>query len=246
MSYTNQATATMTNSFPLDAEPGMSMSNFLVSSVHDMKNSLSVMASFLESALAQAPDQSAPLYRQTSQALYESQRINDHLIQLLALYKIEQDFYPFDPQEQNLAELVNDALSRVANLAHSHGVSLEYECPDDLNGWVDYELILGVLVQALHNALHYTRDSVLCLIAADPRGGITIRVEDNGPGFPDFLLQQGTSRDRGVSFETGSTGLGLYFAAIVAGLHRSGERGGSTHLENGGHLGGGCFCLELP
>lgn len=236
----------MTDRFPQDAAPGMSMSNFLVSSVHDMKNSLSVMSSFLESALAQAPDPATPLYRQTSQALYESQRINDHLIQLLALYKIEQDFYPFDPQEQNLAELANDALSRVANLARSNGVSLEYECPDDLYGWVDYELILGVLVQALHNALHYTHDSVLCLITADPRGGITIRVEDNGPGFPDFLLQQGTSRDSGVSFETGSTGLGLYFAAVVAGLHRGGERRGSTHLENGGQLGGGCFCLELP
>jgi len=236
----------MTDSLPLDAAPGMSMSNFLVSSVHDMKNSLSVMASFLESALAQAPDPSTPLYRQTSQALYESQRINDHLIQLLALYKIEQDFYPFDPQEQNLTDLANDALSRIANLARSNGVSLEYECPDDLHGWVDYELVLGVLVQALHNALHYTRDSVLCLIAADPRGGITIRVEDNGPGFPDFLLQQGTSRDRGVSFETGSTGLGLYFAAVVAGLHRSGERCGSTRLENGGRLGGGGFILELP
>lgn len=231
--------------FP-NAEAGMSMANFLVSSVHDMKNSLAVMANFLESALAQAPDHSAPLYRQTSQALYETQRINDHLIQLLALYKIEQDFYPFDPQEQNLADLAADALSRVANLADSNGIALEYECPDDLLGWVDYELILGVLVQALHNALRYTRDSVHCLIAADPRGGITIRVEDNGAGFPDFLLRQGTSRDRGVSFETGSTGLGLYFAAVVAGLHRDGERGGGTHLENGGRLGGGCFCLELP
>lgn len=246
MSYATPAPATMTDRFPPDAAPAMSMSNFLVSSVHDMKNSLAVMANFLETALAQDPDKSSPLYRQTSQALYETQRINDHLIQLLALYKIDQDFYPFDPQEQNIADLATDALSRVANLADSNNITLEYECPDDLYGWVDYELILGVLVQALHNALHYTRDSVHCLIAADPRGGITIRIEDNGAGFPDFLLRQGASRDSGISFETGSTGLGLYFAAVVAGLHRNGERSGSTRLENGGHLGGGCFCLELP
>ena len=231
---------------PEDRESDMSMAHFLVASVHDMKNSLAVMANFLESALAEAPDQSAPLYRQTSQALYETQRINDHLIQLLALYKIDQDFYPFDPQEQYLGDLANDALSRTANLAQSKGITLEYECPDDLKGWFDYELILGVLVQALHNALRYTRDRVVCLIAADPHGGITIRVEDNGQGFPDFLLQQGHSHERGVSFGTGSTGLGLHFAAVAASLHRSGERRGSTHLENGGRLGGGCFCLELP
>ncbi len=248
MSDANPTTAPETMSAPpsLDAESGMSMANFLVSSVHDMKNSLAVMANFLESALALAPDPSAPLYRQTSQALYENQRINDHLIQLLALYKIDQDFYPFDPQEQNLADLANDALSRVANLARSSGVTLEYECADDLYGWVDYELVLGVLVQALHNALRYTRDSVLCLIAANPRGGIRIRVEDNGPGFPDFLLREGSSRDCGVSFDTGGTGLGLYFAAVVAGLHRNGEHRGGTRLENGGRLGGGCFQLELP
>lgn len=231
---------------PEDSHCEMTMGNFLVSSVHDMKNSLSVMANFLESALAQTPDQTAPLYRQTRQALYETQRINDHLIQLLALYKINQDFYPFDPQEQNLADLATDALSRVANLAQVNGINLEYDCPTDLLGWFDYELILGVLVQALHNALHYTRDNVLCLVAADPRGGITIRIEDNGPGFPDFLLKQGAAHHRGVSFGTGNTGLGLYFAAVVAAMHRSGERRGSSRLENGGRLGGGCFCLELP
>ena len=229
-----------------NAESGMSMASFLVSSVHDMKNSLAVMANFLESALAQSTDHSTPLHRQTSQALYETQRINDHLIQLLALYKIDQDFYPFDPQEQNLADLAGDALSRVANLAHSKGISIDCECADDLHGWVDYELILGVLVQALHNAMHYARSRVLCLIEADPGGGVGIRVEDDGPGFPDFLLTRGNACDRGIHFDTGSTGLGLYFASVVAGLHRGGERRGGTRLENGGRLGGGCFHMTLP
>ncbi len=237
----------MTHPTPPDTvEPGMSLSDFLMSSVHDMKNSLAVMADFLETALAQAADTSTPLYRQTSQALYETQRINDHLIRVLALYKIDQDYYPFDPQEHNLADLVTDALSRVASLARLNRIGLEYECPDDLQGWVDYDLILGVLVQALHNALHYTRDTVVCLVATDPQGGIRIRVEDNGPGFPEFLLRQGVTHPSGVSFTTGSTGLGLHFAAVVAALHRSGERHGGTHLENGGQLGGGCFCLDLP
>lgn len=228
-----------------DSQP-LDMANFLASSVHDMKNSLAVMADFLESALAQAPDRTIPLYRQTSQALYETQRINDHLIQLLALYKIDQNFYPFDPQEQNLAELATDALSRVAHLADSKDIALEYECPEHLQGWFDYELILGVLTQALHNALHYTRDRVLCLITENPEGGIRIRVEDNGPGFPDFLLRQGEASGRGIDFETGSTGLGLYFATVAARLHRDGARRGGTRLENGGRLGGGVFCLELP
>lgn len=229
-----------------DEHAGMSMASFLVSSVHDMKNSLAVMADYLHTALDQAPDKTAPLYRQTSQVLYETQRINDHLIQLLALYKIDQDFYPFDPQEQNLADLALDALGRVAYLAEARGISLEYECPEDLYGWLDYELVLGVLIQALHNALHYTRNNVLCVIRKTEAGGIRIRVEDDGAGFPDFLLKQCDAIAQGVSFQTGSSRLGLYFAGVVARLHHNAGRHGGIHLENGGHLGGGCFCLELP
>lgn len=229
-----------------NALPGLHMADFLASSVHDMKNSLAVMADYLEAALAWAPDHTAPLYRQTSQALYETQRINDRLIQLLALYKIQQDFYPFEQREQNLADLACDALTRITKLAQARGITLEYECADTLLGWIDYELILGVVVQALHNALHYTRDSVHCLITESPSGGIEIRVEDNGPGFPEFLLRQGDAHVLGVSFAKGGTGLGLYFAKIVADLHRNGERRGRIQLENGGRLGGGCFRLELP
>lgn len=229
-----------------DDNAGMSMASFLVSSVHDMKNSLAVMADYLHTALDQAQDKTSPLYRQTSQALYETQRINDHLIQLLALYKIDQDFYPFDPQEHRLADLALDALGRVAYLAEAKGISLEYECPEDAQGWLDYELVLGVLIQALHNALHYTRDQVLCLVRPGRDGGVTIRVEDNGAGFPDFLLEQCQAISQGVSFQTGSSRLGLYFAGIVARLHRNGAQHGRIHLENGGRLGGGCFCLDLP
>jgi hypothetical protein len=65
-----------------------------------------------------------------------------------------------------------------------------------------------------------------------------ITVEDDGPGFPDFLLAQGNSAQCGISFETGSTGLGLYFAGVVARLHKTGNDDnphcGSIHLNNGG------------
>lgn len=105
--------------------------------------------------------------------------------------------------------------------------------------------MFGVVVQALHNALHYTRSRVL-LSAIAQENGIIIRIEDDGPGFPAFLLDQGNAAQRGISFETGSTGLGLYFAQTVASLHQAGEKRGSIELANGGQFGGGCFSLLLP
>lgn len=229
----------------------LDLSTFLLSSIHDMKNSLSVMAAYLEEALSETGETpvDTPARRKTAQALYEAQRVNNHLIQLLALYKIDQSFYPFDPQDQSLADLAHEALARALPLADSKGITLDCDCPEDLYGWFDYELVFGVIVQALHNALHYTRSQVLLSTAAHG-SGIVISVEDDGPGYPDFLLEQGNATQRGISFETGSTGLGLYFADVVARLHQAGgENGpcsGHIHLKNGGRLGGGCFKLELP
>jgi signal transduction histidine kinase len=259
----------------MSADQKLDISTFLLSSIHDMKNSLGAMAAYLEDALAAPGAVDDPARQKTAQALYESQRVNNHLIQLLALYKIDQAFYPFDPQERPLVDLAHEALARALPLADSKGIQLDCDCPDDLYGWLDYELVFGVVVQALHNALRYSRSRVLLTVAGPSQNGngaasggdererawglstpvaaqdsgVVIQVEDDGPGFPDFLLAQGnaeTTQQRGISFETGSTGLGLYFADVVARLHQAGEQTGRIQLSNGGRLGGGGFSLYLP
>lgn len=60
------------------------------------------------------------------------------------------------------------------------------------------------------------------------------------------MLEEGIKVNRGVSFNTGSTGLGLYFSSIVAKMHKNQGRTGDILLENGGKFGGGCFVLRLP
>lgn len=231
--------------------PRLDISTFLLSSIHDMKNSMGVMTTYLKDALALRSgglERGEPLETardNTAQALYEAQRVTDHLVQLLAIYKIDQSFYPFDPQEHVLADLAREALARVADLAELRGIRLDCDCPEDLYGWYDEDLVFGVLVQALHNALRYAKSRAKLKIQADGSGA-RIRVEDDGPGYPDFLLAQGDGRTRGIDFETSSTGLGLYFAGVVAGMHKGGGRTGQINLENGGELGGGCFTLDLP
>ncbi len=231
-----------------DSAGKLDITTFLLSAIHDMKNSLGVMSSYLEEALA-LDGADAPARTRTARALYEAQRVNDHLIQLLALYKIDQAFYPFDPEHHCLADLTEEALARVAVLAESAGIELDGECPDTAYGWFDYELVFGVVVQALRNALHYARARVR-LEVQSVGAGVRILVDDDGPGFPDFLLEHGNAARLGIHHQSGGTGLGLYFASVVAGLHRGGgdnrAASGAIRLENGGSLGGGRFILELP
>lgn len=225
--------------------PAMDMTTFLVSSVHDMKNSISVMTAYLESALAELPAD-ATSRDMTYQALYEAQRINHHLIQLLALYKINGDIFPFDPAEVELASFETEVIARMQPLATAKGIALEVVVDEVERSWYfDYELVASLVTQTLHNAVKYTLDRVrLSMLVVDNQ--LEIRIDDNGRGFPAFMMAQAFPTSQGINTNTGSTGLGLYFAAIAARMHRNRERVGSTRLENGGALGGGTFILTLP
>jgi signal transduction histidine kinase len=228
----------------------MNISAFVAAAAHDMKNSICVIAAYLEDALTQIAQQGAELPPQarqlTTQALYETQRVNGNLVQLMAIYKLDEGMYPFEPVEVELAEFAEEALARVRPLAQIKGLALECELGGCEPLWFfDRDLIASVVVQALFNAVRYAGATVrLTLGTVD--GQLEIRVEDDGPGFPEFMLAQGFPSQQGINVQTGSTGLGLFFSRLVANLHRNGERCGSTRLENASALDGGRFVITLP
>ncbi|MBV8467412.1 MAG: HAMP domain-containing histidine kinase [Burkholderiales bacterium] len=211
---------------------------FFASSVHDMKNSLGLMALMLEKAVRAGE-------RDSGNLLYEVRRINSNLMHLLALYKLGNKLYPFDPTDVAISHLFHDLQLQSDILLKSRNVQLEVEVDEDLTWHFDFDLVFGVLGSAVNNAFKYTENTIrLTATATDDE--IELRVEDNGCGFPSSMLVDGRGGLNGIDFAKGSTGLGLYFADRVAGLHRNQQRRGSIRLENGGTLGGGCFILTLP
>lgn len=225
----------------------MNISTFMAAAAHDMKNSVSVIAAYLEDALAQmgeAPPAAA--VQSTCQALYETQRVNGNLVQLMALFKLEEGMYPFDPVEVDMDEFAAELLERARPLARLKGLELQCDtsaCPPD---WIfDRDLIGSVAIQSLFNAVRYAGKTVRLSLRGG-EGGLEIEVADDGSGFPEFMLEQGFPARQRIDVRTGSTGMGLYFARLAAGLHRRGERAGSTVLANGGELGGGRFVVQLP
>lgn len=231
-----------------DAQHSPELFLFLASTAHDMKNSISVVSGTLERLLDGASPETEKAYAQMAQMLYQTRRLNDNLMQLLALYKqVGKPAYPFDVQPIEVGQLVEQVVALERVLIESRGVILELDVDPELIAHVDEDLIVGVVSHAINNALNYTRDRIR-LSARDVDGDLEIRVEDNGMGFPPALLAAGTpgSGDSGVNFLTNSAGLGLYFSGEVARMHRHRERHGAVRLENGGPLGGGCFILTLP
>ncbi|MGQ3053195.1 MAG: sensor histidine kinase [Roseateles sp.] len=228
----------------------MNMSTFVAAAAHDMKNSVSVIAAYLEDALQQLatkdtePPSGAAL--STCQALYETQRVNGNLVQLMAIYKLEEGMYPFEPAQIQLDEFARELLDRVRPLARLKGLTLQLEAEPDVQDWVfDHDLIGSVLTQALFGAVRYAGQTVRLSFSVDQEQ-LEIEVADDGEGFPEFMLAQGFPARQGIDVHTGSTGLGLFFARLAAGLHRRRDVTGGTRLCNGGDLGGGRFTLVLP
>lgn len=221
------------------------MTTFLASSVHDMKNSVSLLISGLEKTLAATTPETLATYDELSHMAYEAKRINHNLVQLLTLYKFDQQLYPFDAQYIALADFLPAVAEQVSGFLQSQGIEFELNAPPDLYWPFDEDLITGVIGNALSNALRYARGRIR--LSADTVGDfLEIRIEDDGKGFAPEIIDQALAVQRGISFETGSTGLGLYFSAKVAAFHRNQGRCGEIKLENGGSFGGGCFVVRLP
>ena len=230
----------MTEPIPLSG-----IDTFLVSSVHDMKNSISVLIGGLEKTLAQVDPALFPAGVDMAHMIYETRRINNNLIQLLTLYKTGHNLYPFDPQTQSVADELRLIGEQNQALLTSQNIAIQFVVDEDLYWEFDEDLIGGVIGNALNNAIHYTQDCIR-LIASETDGVLEIRVEDNGKGYPQMMLDAGVEAMRGVDFLGGSTGLGLHFSVVAAKMHRNRGRSGEIKLENGGSLGGGCFVLRLP
>jgi signal transduction histidine kinase len=223
---------------------------FLASTAHDMKNSISVLSGTLETLLAGASPQTESAYARMAHMLYQTKRLNDSLMQLLALYKqVGKPGYPFDIRALEVGQLVDQVVAAGRILLKSRGLTLDVVGEPELIWHCDEDLIIGVVGHAINNAIHYTHDRIR-LATAVVDDCLEIRVEDNGPGYPEAMLAAGAhamnGSASGVNFLSNSAGLGLYFSREVARMHKHRGRCGTVRLENGGALGGGCFVLSLP
>lgn len=223
-------------------ETNPDISAFLASAAHDMKNSLSVLINMLEDNLTDLDPGSR---QRVAPMLYEVKRVNNNLMQMLAIYKVGNSYYPFDLTENSVGELIDEIAAQNKALLDHLGIDLALEYDDGMEWYFDRELVSGVISHALNNAAHYTQGK-LKLSAKRHDDELIIRIEDNGSGYPDSVLRTGDAINRGVNFASGSTGLGLYFSSMVAKLHKNRGKTGSLALENGGDYGGGCFVLHLP
>ncbi|MGB9990531.1 ATP-binding protein [Massilia sp. SM-13] len=139
---------------------------------------------------------------------------------------------------------VTETLRACANTLPPSAVSLDVAVPDGMGSYYgDARLLQRATGNLLRNAQKYANARV-ALSAWRKLGGVTIIVDDDGPGIPESerekVFEPFYRLDRSRDRNTGGFGLGLSIASKAVSLH-----GGTLKIETS-PLGGARFLITLP
>lgn len=221
----------------------LDFSSILASTIHDMKNSLGIVLNSLEDLHMEINNSMSS--EKISKLQYEAKRVNNNLIQLLTLYKMENTGLKVNISDYSVSDFLEDCMLQEKPILDSRNIDVTLDCAPDIWWYFDRNLMQGVVGNAINNAIRYTKGK-LRISAEKNDGYLVIRINDNGEGFPESMLDGNAKKGHGVSFTSGHTGLGLYFSHLVVNQHKNKDKKGCIELVNGGELGGGNFTVYLP
>lgn len=214
----------------------------LASSVHDIKNSLTSLRALLDQLEHHYQDKKPSEFRQLE---FETNRMNNCLMQLLTLYKIDLSQFNLAIDEHSVTDILEDVVAQQSTLLALSNVELLTECHGDLFCYCDNTLISNALCTLVNNAQRYCRNKVL-LSATQEDGYMVFCIEDDGRGYPESLISSDYKQLPQIDLANGNTGLGLFFAETIAQLHVQGDKQGFIETDNKSQFGGARFKLYLP
>lgn len=210
------------------------MNDLFTAVMHDVKNQLAE----LSLRLHKRGDASAEM----EIAMRSSRRLSE----ILLLHRESADLLCVNPDTVNPADFLEILAAEYAELFPDIAINVDFARAPAC-AFFDDALIRMALGNALHNACRHTRSRVQ-LSAYEQDNMLVMEVSDDGPGFPALVLTSDVKSPAKVS-GTG-TGLGLYLANKIAGLHRLKDRHGYIELSNitgeSGQVSGGRFRMVLP
>lgn len=191
---------------------------------HELKTPLTAISGYAEiikDGVAKAED--VPLF---SQHIYsEAQRLIALVQDLMFLSKLEESVPP-EQEPVRLFALAGDVISRLAQKASLHHVTVERRGDKDAEILGLPFVLEEILYNLLDNAIKYNRtDGSAVITIATETHGVLLSVEDTGIGIPKGELSRVFERfyrvDKSRNGRVEGTGLGLAIVKHGANLHRA-------------------------
>jgi K+-sensing histidine kinase KdpD len=217
----------------------------LASAVHDMKNSLCLLMQSIENLTDSIDTKNKSTRHHLASAHYEASRLNTGLVQLLSLYRAGLNSLPVNIDQHYVEDIVDEILASNENYLQHKKINLKVKQTENLAWFLDADLICILLNDMLINAMRYTKLNILLSVYTED-GYLIFTLEDDGPGYPESMLAAVDIKMQHFDISQGRTGLGLFFARLIAQAHTNDDKQGCIYLKNGGSLGGSVFTLKLP
>ena len=228
----------------MDNAKHIDFSSVLASSVHDMKNSLCMLIQSIDT-LAQGQNTDPRSAQELAKIHYEASRLNTNLLQMLSLYRVEKNQLPLMVEEHHVEDLLEELVEKNLLYSQNRGIDVELEIEDELIWYFDDSLIGNLLNDIFVNALRYTKDKII-IKAQIIDEHLHITIIDNGEGYPEHMLNDTQLPMQDFDLDNNRTGLGLFFARLIASAHTNKNDTGYIKLSNNEQLGGSVFTLVLP
>jgi len=222
--------------------------DFVANASHELKTPLASIKAYTETLLDWALNDETLNVRFLERIDEQAERLNQLILDMLSLARLESGQEPFQHGPLSLAPVVVACLNRHKDRADSKSLklSLDLDSVDEGTQIVaDEEAIRQILDNLIDNAIKYTPDGGTVKVKCSrSEHSVTLEVADTGIGIPRDELNRVFERfyrvDKARSRELGGTGLGL---SIVKHLVQS--VGG--HVEVTSRVGTGSqFIVRIP
>jgi two-component system phosphate regulon sensor histidine kinase PhoR len=222
--------------------------DFVANVSHELKTPLASIKAYTETLLDWALHDEEVNVRFLHRIEEQAERLNQLILDLLSLARLESGEGIFDHEPLALVPLVRNCVESVRGRAESKGIALTLDLGRLNDATVivaDEEAVRQILDNLIDNAVKYTPEGGWVHIACELTAHhVAIQVADSGIGIPRDDLARVFERfyrvDKARSRELGGTGLGL---SIVKHLVQS--IGGSVSVAS--RVGEGTqFTVQLP
>jgi signal transduction histidine kinase len=212
---------------------------FLAATTHELRTPLTSILGFSLTMLDRPDLPSAQRERMLRTVVTEAEQLEDILTNLLDMDRLARGKSTLASAQVDPAQVVRDAVGHVHRRT-GRPIRLELEC--DVTMHLDRPKVERIVENLVSNAVKYTpRDATIRVEMFRDRRGITVRVDDDGPGVrADVREHIFEPFNRGVQRGGGGTGIGLSIVERFARMH--GGRA-TVHDRPGG---GARFEVYLP
>ncbi|MBF8982447.1 HAMP domain-containing protein [Lutibacter sp. B2] len=197
---------------------------FISAVAHELRSPMTLIKGFIQ-GIVDGTIEEREQNKYLNIILEETKRLNQLVINLLDIQKMESGQYPINPISFDICELIRRTLIKYEEEIEKRNIEVELVFEEDkLMVLADKEAIEQVLINLIDNAMKFMNENPKIIIKVKKRKDkVWITIKDHGIGIPkehkEEIWKQFYKTDQSRDRNKKGTGLGLYIVKKILDCH---------------------------